>query len=93
MASVMSRFISSGMAPHVSGAAALILAAVPNITVDELKGMLLDGVDPVPALEGRTLTGGRLNAQRPLAARDDTPPDRVVDLTLVVSNSNNVVLG
>jgi thermitase len=47
--------------PHVSGAAALLWAASPSASVSQIKSALLDGVDPVAALAGRTLTGGRLN--------------------------------
>jgi thermitase len=47
--------------PHVSGAAALLWAASPGVPVSQIKAALLDGVDPVAALAGRTVTGGRLN--------------------------------
>ena len=59
-------------APHVSGAAALMLAVDGNLTVAELKAGLLDTVDPLPTLLGLTVTGGRLNlnqAVRSVAAR------------------------
>ena len=48
--------------PHVSGVAALALAVDPSLTVAQLKGRLLDTVDPIPGLSGRTVSGGRLNA-------------------------------
>ena len=48
--------------PHVSGVAALALAVDPSLTVAQLKGRLLDNVDPIPGLVGRTVSGGRLNA-------------------------------
>ena len=47
--------------PHVSGAAALLWAAAPGASVSQIKSALLDGVDPVAAFAGRTVTGGRLN--------------------------------
>jgi serine protease len=46
--------------PHVTGAAALILS-VSNLSVSNLKSQLLGGVDLLPALAGKTVTGGRLN--------------------------------
>ena len=51
-------------APYVSGAAALVLSACPGLTAATLKSTLLDSVDHIPALAGRTITGGRLNVDR-----------------------------
>jgi subtilisin family serine protease len=50
--------------PHVSGAAALVLSRCSNTTTAALKTLLLNAVDPIPALSGKTITGGRLNAAR-----------------------------
>lgn len=47
--------------PHVSGAAALILAAYPQLKAPELKALLMQSVDAVTDLNGRVQTGGRLN--------------------------------
>ena len=52
--------------PHVSGVAALILAHYPDADLDELRGRILLSTVPVPALNGRTTTGGRLNAYKAL---------------------------
>jgi subtilisin family serine protease len=57
---------TSMAAPHVSGVAGLMVAAAPTATVPAIRSALLGGVDPVPALTGRTLTGGRVNAARSL---------------------------
>src|SRR5262245_18714042 len=46
---------------HVSGAATLLLAQDPSRTAVGLKNLLMETVDPVPALAGITVTGGRLN--------------------------------
>lgn len=54
--------------PHVSGAAALAWALRPEATVAEVRAALLAGTDPVPALEGLTVSGGRLDAAGTLAA-------------------------
>ncbi len=48
--------------PHVSGVAGLLLAEDPTLSNAKLKSLLLDSVDLVPALAGKTVTGGRLNA-------------------------------
>ena len=52
--------------PVVSGVAALIVAANPRISVDQLRKRLLASVDPLPALKGKIVTGGRVNAAKAL---------------------------
>jgi subtilisin family serine protease len=49
--------------PHVAGAAALILSKCA-LTPVELKQNLMDTVDPVASMEGKTVTGGRLNVAK-----------------------------
>jgi len=48
--------------------AALVVAAEPDISMKALRERLLSSVDPLPALAGKTLTGGRLNASRAVRA-------------------------
>ena len=52
--------------PHVTGVAALAWAFRPDATYQEIKAAILGGVDPLPALDGITLSGGRLNAAHTL---------------------------
>jgi len=52
--------------PVVSGVAALILAEHPRMSVDDLKKKLLASTDPIVALKGKTVTGGRINAAKAL---------------------------
>jgi len=52
--------------PVVAGVAALILAENPRLSVDELKKKLLASTDPIVALKGKTVTGGRINAAKAL---------------------------
>ena len=54
---------TSMSAPHVSGAAALVLSAC-QINTAALKAALLNSVDRDPSLTGKTVSGGRLNALR-----------------------------
>ena len=54
---------TSMAAPHVSGAAVLVLSAC-NLNTASLKSTLLNNVDVIPALTGKTVTGGRLNVNR-----------------------------
>ncbi|ASC74339.1 putative peptidase S8 [Halomicronema hongdechloris C2206] len=56
-------FSGTSMAtPHVAGVAAQVLSQDPSLSFQEVKQAILDGVDPVAALTGKTVTGGRLNA-------------------------------
>jgi len=50
--------------PHVSGVAALIISASPNISVEKLKERLLKSVDKIDSLSGKVASGGRLNAAK-----------------------------
>ena len=58
---------TSMAAPHVAGVASLLLSQNPNLTPTQLKDRLLSTVDPVTGLEGKTVSGGRLNAHRALS--------------------------
>lgn len=53
--------------PYVAGAAALILSAC-DLDPPALKRLILENTDPLPALAGKTVTGGRLNVDRALRA-------------------------
>lgn len=52
--------------PYVSGTAALILAVEPNLSVTKLKERLIDSVDKIPSLDGKVVSGGRINAAKAL---------------------------
>ncbi len=56
-------FSGTSMAtPHVAGAAALVLSANGTLTTAELKDALMNSGDAKPALDGKTVSGKRLNA-------------------------------
>lgn len=59
--------------PHVAGVAALVLAHDPAASVGTVKAAILGGVDVKPAFGGKTVTGGRLNAQGALGRTGSTP--------------------
>ena len=52
--------------PVVSGVAALILSENQGMSVDDLRKKLLASTDPIVALKGKTVTGGRINAAKAL---------------------------
>ena len=52
--------------PVVAGVAALILAENPRMSVGDLRKKLMDSTDPIVALKGKTVSGGRINAAKAL---------------------------
>lgn len=64
---------TSMASPHVAGVAALILADSPTLTNAVVKARIMNSVDPVPSLAGKTVTGGRLNAGRALGSTTVLP--------------------
>jgi len=73
---------TSMAAPHVSGAAALILSAsaCSQATVNELKSIILSNVDPVTSLSGKVTTAGRLNVSKAIQnCSVPSPPANIID--------------
>ena len=73
---------TSFAAAYVSGALALMLAKYPSETHQEIISRLLNATDPVPALAGKCLTGGRLNLRKALS-----PPIRLIPMGFAPSGS------
>ncbi|PYK96234.1 MAG: hypothetical protein DME19_20385, partial [Verrucomicrobia bacterium] len=71
---------TSMAAPHVVGVCALLWAHYPNDTYLQVKNRVLSNIDPLPALAGRTVTGGRLNLQKALGG-SAPPPALTADFT------------
>ena len=53
--------------PHVAGMVVLVTGLRPDLDVAETVAVILAGTDPLPALDGKVLTGGRLNAENTVA--------------------------
>ena len=64
---------TSMAAPHVAGACALVWARFPWLNYREVIDRVLRSVDPLPSLNGRVATGGRLNVRRALSEINTAP--------------------
>lgn len=64
---------TSFSAPIVTGALALLKAQFPTVDYRTLLNRLFRSVDPLPALDGKVQTGGRLNLARALRTDTDRP--------------------
>jgi subtilisin family serine protease len=68
-------FSGTSMAtPHVTGVVGLIYSIHPTLTPAQVKKRILDSVDRLPSLAGKTLSGGRLNAARAVGVQVTPPP-------------------
>jgi serine protease len=74
---------TSMAAPHVAGAVALLRAHVSGLTHTQIIDRLLKAVDPLPALAGKTASGGRLNLQRALQGSTGDPPPNPIRLAML----------
>lgn len=82
--------------PHVSGAAALLWAQNPNLTVAQVKNLLLLDGDVRPSLIDKTLSGRRLNVGnsfQSLAENDNTAPGAVTNFHINSQNGRTINLG
>jgi subtilisin family serine protease len=87
---------TSMSAPHVSGAAALLWAQNANLSVQQVKNLLLLNGNVAPALVGKTLTGRRLNianSMQSLASGDVTPPGAVGSFHINSQNGRTLNIG
>lgn len=62
-------------APMVSGACALMMAKYPDENYKQIIARILKATDPLPALQGKCVTGGRLNLWKALS-----PPIDLISL-------------
>ncbi|HJP90528.1 MAG TPA: S8 family serine peptidase [Pyrinomonadaceae bacterium] len=92
-----SSFSGTSMAtPQVSGSAALLWAQNPNLTVQQVKRLLLFNGNVVSALVDKTLSGRRLNvgnSMQALLSGDVTPPGTVGSFHFNSQSGRTVNLG
>ncbi|MGH2711986.1 MAG: S8 family peptidase [Actinomycetota bacterium] len=71
---------TSAASPHVAGVAALLWARHPDASVATISQAIMNGAESLPALHGKTVSGGRLNAAGALRQLGDyVPYDRGTD--------------
>jgi subtilisin family serine protease len=58
---------TSMAAAHVAGAACLVWSYAPALSYLDVKNAILSTVDVIPALQGKTVSGGRLNVSNMLS--------------------------
>ena len=81
-------FSGTSMAcPHVAGVSALMFAQHPDSSVLEMRQRLLMTVAPMDSLNGKVVTGGRVDAHQALVGGEDG------DLELQVTSSANPLRG
>ena len=78
--------------PHVSGAVSLVWSEFPGLVGVQVKQMIMDSVDPIPSLTGKTVTGGRLNAYAALAGSPPPPQCYDLDATADPASSGSVTV-
>jgi len=79
--------------PHVSGAAALLCAANPNISLPQLTALLIYNGDVAADLANKTITGRRLNVANSLGAlseNDSTAPGTVTNLHVNTQSGRSI---
>lgn len=87
---------TSMAAPHVAGAAALLWAVNPNLTVQQVKHLLLLNGDVKSTLLDKTLSGRRLNINASLQALQDTdttPPGAATNFRINSQNGRTLNVG
>ncbi len=79
---------TSMASPLVAGALALLLAKEPALDPIALRQRLLASALPLASLQGRTVSGGRLDLVRLLSTPEDEPPGAIADFALAQVGSH-----
>ena len=73
--------------PHITGLAGLFESFYPNFSYQQVRATIIRYVDPLPSLQGRTVSGGRANAYKALSSL--LPPD---GLSAAAVSSSSITL-
>ena len=76
--------------PHVAGAAAIIWGAQSSSDYGSVKKLLMDGATPVPSLNGKVVTGGRLNVFKSLPKGK---PDGILEVSVIPTQGSLLRVG
>ena len=71
--------------PHVVGVCALVWSHYSDDSYAQIKSRVLNGVEPLPSLAGKCVTGGRLNLYRSLGS---SPPPTLPVVTVIATDSS-----
>jgi len=82
---------TSASAPHVAGVAALVLSVNPTLTPQQVRSIILNNVDPIPAFANISVSGGRLNAYRAVRAAQPAQPTRSVRFNDNFAGANQLI--
>lgn len=72
--------------PHVVGEAAVLMSYKPTLTPTQVKDAILNSGDSIPALQGKTVTGKRINLYNALSSVTSNPSTNTDLRTLTINN-------
>ena len=80
---------TSMASPHVAGAVAFLMSLRPDLNYQDILGALFRGVDQISALQGVTITGGRMNLK---GAIDELPalPDPTPGIPIMIAPTGSL---
>jgi len=79
---------TSMAAAHVTGACALLMAHYPNDNYQQIIKRVLANVDPLPALAGKCVSGGRLDLRKALGGSAPPQPQQTSIVSVVTTDGN-----